>query len=62
MSTGPVRPGTALLAAALVSALLPAGPAAARAAPATVAVPNTASRTPVRPYPACAANGPMYVY
>ncbi|WP_225821135.1 S8 family serine peptidase [Streptomyces naphthomycinicus] len=30
MSTGPVRRGTALLAAALVSALLPAGPAAAR--------------------------------
>ncbi|MFF9024430.1 S8 family serine peptidase [Streptomyces eurythermus] len=34
MSTGPVRRGTALLAAALVSALLPAGPAVARAAPA----------------------------
>ncbi|GGS01989.1 MULTISPECIES: S8 family serine peptidase [Streptomyces] len=34
MSTGPVRRGTALLAATLVSALLPAGPAVARAAPA----------------------------
>ncbi|MFF7092861.1 S8 family serine peptidase [Streptomyces rubradiris] len=34
MSTGPVRRGTALLAAALVGALLPAGPAVARAAPA----------------------------
>ncbi|MEU3828871.1 S8 family serine peptidase [Streptomyces sp. NPDC029080] len=32
MSTGPVRRGTALLAAALVSALLPAGPATARGA------------------------------
>ncbi|MEU7412584.1 S8 family serine peptidase [Streptomyces sp. NPDC042638] len=31
MSTGPVRRGTALLAAALVGALLPAGPATARA-------------------------------
>ncbi|MFJ4579275.1 S8 family serine peptidase [Streptomyces echinatus] len=43
MSTGPVRRGTALLAAALVSALLPAGPAAARGA---VAAPTPGAATP----------------
>ncbi|MFC5657030.1 S8 family serine peptidase [Streptomyces nogalater] len=47
MSTGPVRRGTALLAAALVSALLPAGPAVARAAPAPAAAPSPGSAAPV---------------
>ncbi|GHH17906.1 S8 family serine peptidase [Streptomyces rubradiris] len=49
MSTGPVRRGTALLAAALVGALLPAGPAVARAAPAPAAAPaqDTAAPTTV---------------
>lgn len=30
--------------------------------PATVAAPNTSSTRPVRPNPACAANGATYVY
>ncbi|MGW1594140.1 S8 family serine peptidase [Streptomyces sp. NPDC002343] len=43
MSTGPLRRGTALLAAALVSTLLPAGPAVARAAPAAAPAPGAAT-------------------